>query len=88
MQKQAFRGMIGLVLLGLVVGFLGSWYYGFICIGAAVIPGALWYFLWNRDQQAIRRNQIAREQAPMVQKQRSVPMSDERSKRIIPPGEL
>lgn len=89
MQTRSFWGGLAFIAFGFVLVFTGNGYpYGVICIGAGLFAGLIWYFLWSRDQQAIRRNQERRQEAPMVQEQRPAPMSDERSKRIVPPGEL
>ena len=89
MQTRSFWGGLAFIAFGFVLVFTGNGYpYGLICIGAGLFSGAIWYFFWSRDLRISARNRQAREQAPMVQQQRRAPMSDERSKRIVPPGEL
>ncbi|HEU5379952.1 MAG TPA: hypothetical protein VFV38_31405 [Ktedonobacteraceae bacterium] len=71
-----------LFLIAAVICFMGGGGTGLalgsIFILAAIICGALFYFLWNRDQQVRLRSQ--RNQEPMMQKQRKPPRSDPRSR--------
>lgn len=82
MQTRSFVSAIVFVVVGIICIANGAYAVSVMFLGAAVLLGLLWYYLWSRDQRVRLKNQRSHEQSEMVMKQRKPPMSDPRSRRL------
>ena len=88
MKTKSFFGALLFLVLAIIAFANGAWTYGTGFVIGFIVFTALWYWLWSRDnplllQMINRLSEPKREQPPIVQKQRKVPMSNPRSNRMF-----